>query len=221
MKREGFHHRKVRGLSRLFERAGRENPEMQARAALEGLWFVTATHAPHGNVGARCTDEEIADLIGWRRDPHELIAALLEQRWLDASEVHRLLVHDWSHHADKHVHRAVIRSLLHFADGRRPRVSEGTERERIAWMRFHVPECGVCSGRVKRTLIAGDPAGDPGGIPAGSSLSLSLSGNRHRDPGGDPGGDPADDALDLPMGREEASRKLLELEARLRRRGRA
>lgn len=186
MKREGYHHRKVRGLARLFHRTGRENPFMQARAALDGLWYVTATHAPRGDVG-RCTDEEIADLIGWDLDPAALIAALTELRWLDAHPTFRLLVHDWPAHADKHVHRAVLRTLEHFADGRAPRLYEGTKQERAQWLELHVPRCALCSQPRPRAPAAGYPTG----APPGTSLSLSLSQSHQvSGPAGDTAGYP-------------------------------
>jgi hypothetical protein len=217
MKREGFHHRKVRGLARLLRGDGRENPFMQARAALDGLWFVTATHAPRGDVG-RCSDEEIADLVGWERAPAELIAALTTTQWLDPHPTYRLLVHDWSHHADKHVHRAVLRTLEHFVDGARPRIYEGTDLERLQWMELHVPRCRVCSAlppraprsahprrRVPARTDHPSPTGYPARSPPGTSLSLSQSHKETGYPAGYPAEMVADRDPDKPLTREETA----------------
>lgn len=64
---------------------------------LELLWHGTATQAPDGDIG-RYTNEEIAILVDWDGDHDQLVAALVETGWLDESEQHRLVVHDWSDH---------------------------------------------------------------------------------------------------------------------------
>lgn len=65
---------------------------------LELLWIATAKNAPRGDIG-RFSNEDIAIACYWDGDPDELIHALVECRWLDVSESHRLVVHDWRDHA--------------------------------------------------------------------------------------------------------------------------
>lgn len=77
-------------------------PESVAIAILERLWHATATGALRGDIG-RFDDEVIAESCGWQRDAGELIEMLLDCGWLDASDEHRLVVHDWHDHAPKHV----------------------------------------------------------------------------------------------------------------------
>lgn len=65
---------------------------------LELLWISTAKNAPRGDIG-KFTNEEIAIGCYWEQDPDEFVDALIECGWLDESEEHRLVVHDWSDHA--------------------------------------------------------------------------------------------------------------------------
>ena len=83
----------------------------EATGLLQALWHMTGEHAPRGDIG-RWTNEEIADGIEWwdRGDPDDLIAALVQCRWLDEHPEHRLVVHDWPDHADRAVRqKRVIR----------------------------------------------------------------------------------------------------------------
>ena len=61
-------------------------PKAQAVAmgSLEGLWIFAAQHAPRGDVG-RWSDEQIARACGWEEQGGDLLALLVETRWLDAS----------------------------------------------------------------------------------------------------------------------------------------
>lgn len=69
---------------------------------LELLWHSTQMNAPQGDIG-KFTNEEIAILCDWEGDHDELIAALVDAKWLDESEEHRLLVHDWADHCPNYV----------------------------------------------------------------------------------------------------------------------
>lgn len=69
---------------------------------LEMLWVGTAKNAPGGDIG-RFSNEEIAVMCDWEGDPDALVDALVETRWLDRCETHRLLVHDWPEHAPDYV----------------------------------------------------------------------------------------------------------------------
>ena len=81
---------------------------------LELLWNGTAKNAPDGAIG-RFSNEEIAIMCDWDGDPDELVAALVESRWLDESAKYRLLVHDWAEHAPKYVHGNLRRWSKEFA----------------------------------------------------------------------------------------------------------
>lgn len=69
---------------------------------------------PQGNVG-RCTDDEIASGCYSSRDGAQLVQALVDSGWLDASEQHRLVIHDWPDHADEAVRKWLIRNKLQWA----------------------------------------------------------------------------------------------------------
>lgn len=69
---------------------------------LEGLWLATARNCPSGDIG-RFTNEEIAIMVDWSGDPDELVSVLVECRWLDACDTHRLVVHDWHEHCPQYV----------------------------------------------------------------------------------------------------------------------
>lgn len=73
---------------------------------LEKLWHFTAKHAIRGDIG-KWSDDEIADAVGWRGDTALLLNALIDSGWLDRSERHRLIVHDWHDHADESVRKTI------------------------------------------------------------------------------------------------------------------
>lgn len=74
-------------------------PKGAALGWLEIIWHFCAKNAPQGNIG-RFSDAEIESWCEWDGEPGALIAALVASRWLDLSEKHRILVHDWPDHAD-------------------------------------------------------------------------------------------------------------------------
>lgn len=97
---------------------------------LECLWHRTAQYAPEGDIG-RWPDVAIARQIGWDAgDADRLIAALVGSCWLDASETHRLVVHDWPEHCDDAVHMALARGGKLFWDGSLPRLTRLAKAER-------------------------------------------------------------------------------------------
>jgi hypothetical protein len=135
-------HPKARALRRrlarlLSEQHGLDRPVADALALplaagfLELLWHFTAARAPRGDVG-RFRDADIAEAVGWPWDPAELVAAMSdpEAAWLDPSRRHRLVVHDWSKHAERGVHVALARRGECFADGKPPDVTRLSKEER-------------------------------------------------------------------------------------------
>lgn len=114
MKRDAFHHPKIRRLARRLK-----VPIWGARGLAESLWHVTATHAPAGDIG-RMLDDDIADQIGWDDEADVLIDALVEAGLVDRCQDHRLVVHDWKDHADRGVHQKVERRGASFASPNPP-----------------------------------------------------------------------------------------------------
>ena len=92
-----------------------------AMGILEAMWHFTARYAPQGDIG-RHADLVIAKAVYWERPTGErgvkpeckLSGALVTARWLDTSTIHRLIVHDWSDHADEAVRKFLSRHSLDF-----------------------------------------------------------------------------------------------------------
>lgn len=80
----------------------------QALGILEALWHVTAELAPAGNIG-RLSNKAIAMEMFYEGEPDKLVKALISSGHLDISATHRLIVHDWSQHADYNTRRKVER----------------------------------------------------------------------------------------------------------------
>lgn len=76
--------------------------ETIAVGLLERLWHCASSDAIRGDIG-RLSDDEIAEAIGWFGSAKEIVAILVETRWLDVSEQYRLVVHDWHDHAPTYV----------------------------------------------------------------------------------------------------------------------
>lgn len=71
------------------------------------LWHFVAEFTPRGDVG-KVLDDEIADAIGWKKDPSLLIAALISTKWVDCSENEdRLVIHDWHEHCDDYTRKKI------------------------------------------------------------------------------------------------------------------
>jgi len=99
MKVGTLHHPKLGRLASVLDL-----PKYAAAGVLSSLWHFAAEVADEGDVG-RFTNEDIAQYIGWDRDPAELIDALVVTRWLDPSEEKekRLCVHDWFDHCPQYI----------------------------------------------------------------------------------------------------------------------
>lgn len=92
-------------------------PHWQAVGLLESIWLFTQVNAPAGDIG-RHTDEDIAAGIEWHGDPTQLIDALIDCGWLDRSEAHRVIVHDWQDHVPKYLKGAMAKNGKPFASGK-------------------------------------------------------------------------------------------------------
>lgn len=90
-----------------------EIPLYAAVGLLEAMWNLTARETPQGNIG-KLTDHDIADHLGWTKEPSILIDALVQSGWVEGHPDHRLIVHDWHDHADDAVRKSLQRSNLPF-----------------------------------------------------------------------------------------------------------
>ena len=86
----------------------------QCAGLLESLWMFTTNNAPAGDIG-RHSNEDIAAALEWEDDADALIEALVETRWLDSDDVHRLLVHDWEEHCPNYLRGGFTRAGKKFA----------------------------------------------------------------------------------------------------------
>jgi hypothetical protein len=127
MKRGAMDHPKLQHLCSLLNLE-----KFEAVGILETVWHFTAKYAPKGDIG-RFTDEEIAKWVGWSRRSGQpgvtsgsrLVDALVTSRWVDRSEPHRLVVHDWADHADQTLKRFLAsRNLAFVQHGANPPAPE-------------------------------------------------------------------------------------------------
>jgi hypothetical protein len=86
----------------------------QCAGLLEMLWMFTTNNAPAGDIG-RHSNEDIAAALEWEDDADALIEALIDTRWLNADDVHRLLVHDWEEHCPNYLKGGFTRAGKTFA----------------------------------------------------------------------------------------------------------
>ena len=111
MKRGTPEHPKTVRLSRILE-----IEQWGAVGILEALWHFCARYAIQGDVG-RWSNQEIADGLGWHGrhgTADQLIAALVQSRWLDECQTHRLIVHDWADHCDESCRKTLKNRGLSF-----------------------------------------------------------------------------------------------------------
>ncbi|GMW02633.1 MAG: hypothetical protein AMXMBFR84_37690 [Candidatus Hydrogenedentota bacterium] len=141
MKRGTFNHPKTGHLARLLGVC-----RAAAGGYLEAMWHWTAEFTPAGDIG-RYRDSEIAEGAFWPPDQaSEIIAAMIESRWLDACETHRIIVHDWPEHCEDTVHSRLTRSGQTFANGEQPKKTKLSQRER-----HQVDRCRRKTAAVVRT----------------------------------------------------------------------
>ena len=86
---------------------------VHAVGVLELLWHFTAKYAIQGDIGKH-SDRQIAKACEWKGDAIEFIAVLTSVGWLDEDVESRLLVHDWSEHADNGVRLSLRNRGLDF-----------------------------------------------------------------------------------------------------------
>lgn len=81
---------------------------------MEAVWHFVQRFAPCGDIG-KYTNEEIAEAVDWTGDADKLVQAMTETGWLDRSNKHRLIVHDWPDHCDRSVTKYLKDNGLSFA----------------------------------------------------------------------------------------------------------
>jgi hypothetical protein len=135
MKREAVNHTKMKRLCRRLDA-----PLYHAVGLVEILLKLTEREAPAGDVG-KLPDEDIALALDFRGDERILIEALVLSGWLDRDPVHRLIVHDWSEHAEDAVHMRLARGRQFFANGQKPKTGRLPQQERIEAERFYADSC--------------------------------------------------------------------------------
>lgn len=173
MKRGTIDHPKMDEL-----RLALDLPKWGAPGLLETLWHWAAEYCPEGDIG-RYSAQTIARAIGWdEADADRLIEALVDTGWVDALPdeepteepvrtpcarrahvVRRLVIHDWSTHAEDYVHLRLARSGRVFADGTMPKLTRLNATERRKIKRTYADSKSVrtaCAQRahVKRTACA-------------------------------------------------------------------
>jgi hypothetical protein len=99
-------------------------PQYAVIGVLESLWLFTMSNAPRGDIG-RHTDEDIAAGIDYEGEATGLIQCLVGTGWLDESEEHRLVVHDWHDHAPNFIHAKLKKLGQSFVT--KPGQTEGSE----------------------------------------------------------------------------------------------
>ncbi len=124
MKREATSSTKMKKLSRRLKM-----PLYACVGLMELLWHLTAREAPQGDIG-KLSNESIAIGIDYDGDQDVLIDVLLECGWLDESDEHRLVIHDWSEHSDDTVDNKLARAGKCYADGMMPRMRKLSNKER-------------------------------------------------------------------------------------------
>jgi hypothetical protein len=87
-------------------------PIYAAHGIMEMLWHFAGDYAMNGDIG-KLPDIQIARGVGWSGAPCVLIDALVKVRWLERHPDHRLIIHDWNHHAQEWVKKKLTRAQKH------------------------------------------------------------------------------------------------------------
>lgn len=126
MKRGSLSHPKIRKLARLIDM-----PPFAAMGLLEALTHWAFTYAMDGGIG-KFDDDEIADGVGWRGKPADMMQALFEAKLVAQHDHFRWVIHDWHEHADTATHMAMARANRWFWDGQMPKLGNFGKNEKQA-----------------------------------------------------------------------------------------
>lgn len=108
---------KFKRFVRLLRKSGEcgpVSPELVATGLLETLWQVTSQHYKAGDIG-KAENDDIAEAVSWYGDGDELVHMLVNSGWLDESDDHRLVVHDWHEHCPTFVKGNLKNAGIEFA----------------------------------------------------------------------------------------------------------
>lgn len=171
MKRGALEHPKMLELGLLLHL-----PPYAADGIMDSLVQWASKYAPAGNVG-KYPDETIARGIGWDRDPAELIASLVKSGWIEEHKQHRLIIHDWYDHADDTIHRLLARSGVLFSDGRIPKTSRLSEKEKPS-AEAALKKAAACARRAHKVrqsspVLSGQVPSCPGVPPSPSGSATT------------------------------------------------
>jgi hypothetical protein len=108
MKRGTPRHPKTKKLSRELK-----IPIAHAVGILEMLWHFTAEFCPMGDIG-RMDDVTILESFGESPDNSRILQTLIDIGWIDRSQEHRLVIHDWHEHCDDYTKKKVKRKGLKY-----------------------------------------------------------------------------------------------------------
>lgn len=140
----------------LAERLGIMEPF--ALGLLEAFWGWVGKYHPSGDV-TNVRPALLAASIRYRGDSAQLWATLAECGFVDKMDDGRLVVHDWSDHADECVNAVLARRHERFADGRIP--SSGwlnkSERERFNQWTASIQQTTASATEVKQQQTADAP----------------------------------------------------------------
>lgn len=147
------------------------------------MWEWVGNSLMTGNIG-KADDAVIARQIGWTKKPSILIEALVKNGLLDPHPEHRLIVHDWSTHADDGVHTYLVRRGLRFADGKAPRWRHLNSEERKQAEAFY----GVATSpphSERGENVATPPDGHISKADGTERVGTDRNGSPYRSPKGD------------------------------------
>lgn len=148
---------------------------------VETLYRVTASEAPHGDIGVVANDELLADMLGWEGDPTELVDLLLEAGFVVPSGPYRLVVADWRSQCDDATRKRVRLSGRPFAgvdEDATPHVQEAEgPDEALPWAEVETPASWKLSPLARRAVGPTDRpvhARRNGSRAQGSTIAQSL-----------------------------------------------
>lgn len=109
---------------KMYRLARRLNiPRAHAVGLMEMFWKGVRKDAPSGSL--RDVDPiDIAVWCDWSGSADELLLALVSERWVDAHQEHKYVVHDWPEHCENSVHRQLVKERRWFADGSAPNIAK-------------------------------------------------------------------------------------------------
>ena len=117
MKKEAVSHTKMGRLMRKLKLR-----RFQAVGLCEMLWHTTAREAPAGDIG-KLTNEDIAIALDWNKEPDELMAGFVAAELIKVHPAFRMVIHDWSEHAEDSVHSKLARAKAYFWNGKAPKIT--------------------------------------------------------------------------------------------------